>query len=214
MHQLLVTASPSQFTWSQSKLQLALDIVSGLAYLHSFKEPDDALIIHRDLKSRNVLADAHKGIKLSDFGLSRAFHPNNFTRGGGGPDHDLTMTVGIGTIRWTAPELIVGSAYDERVDIYSFGVILTELHNHELPYFFQHSEGNREPLREIVIAHEVSQGRLRPMFDPSRPAPDCIQELSRRCMAQNPADRPSAQDLVVELTSRRIRDEIMAFHVH
>ena len=97
-------------------------IVHGLLYLHTFETP----IIHRDLKSRNVLLDSKKvaswkgseasfddtsqGTKLTDFGESREVDEN-------------TLTCGIGTYQWMAPEVISGSEYTVAADVYSLGIV-------------------------------------------------------------------------------------------
>lgn len=83
------------FTWEVnskipcSKLQIALDVAQALVYLHNFQPA----IIHRDLKSRNILLDGKWQAKLSDFGISRVI------------SIDETMTSNVGTIAWIAPEV-------------------------------------------------------------------------------------------------------------
>ncbi|CAK5249847.1 unnamed protein product [Aphanomyces euteiches] len=73
-----------------------------LVYLHSMD------IIHRDIKSRNVLLDSIKGTKLTDFGISKE-------------DMQATMTVGVGTFRWMAPKVLQDKYYTVAADIYSLG---------------------------------------------------------------------------------------------
>ncbi|OQS02301.1 kinase [Thraustotheca clavata] len=102
----LVSQSPYEFTWDQ-KYQSILSIVRGLVYLHTYRPP----VIHRDLKSRNVLLDSVKGTKLTDFGTSRV------------AEEDDLMTNGIGTYQWMAPEVIAGTNYSAPADIYSFGEV-------------------------------------------------------------------------------------------
>ena len=93
--------------------QAALSVARGLHYLHTL-EPTP--IIHRDLKSMNILIADNYTIKLCDFGESRSLEANQ-TR---------TMTL-VGTPMWTAPEVLSGAHYDQSADIYSLGVVLIEI---------------------------------------------------------------------------------------
>lgn len=92
-------------------LDVALDVANGLHYLHRQKPA----IIHRDLKSQNILLDADGRCKIADFGLSRFFKQEL-----------ATMTGQIGTPGWTAPEVFKYGSYDQKVDVYSFGIVLAE----------------------------------------------------------------------------------------
>ncbi|KAJ0391024.1 hypothetical protein P43SY_010650 [Pythium insidiosum] len=111
LRSLLDSSRASSLTWANLKCQIAIDVADALVYLHTLSPK----LIHRDLKSRNVLIDAHSGAKLSDFGISR------------NRSMEETMTAGVGTARWIAPEVILGGHYTEFADIYSFGVVLSEL---------------------------------------------------------------------------------------
>ena len=111
--------------WDEAKRQVALDVVEALTYIHSL-EP---VLIHRDLKSRNVLLDDQLRAKLTDCGVARFYYAD------GGDANTAPMTCGVGTARWLAPEVLLGDAtYDARVDVYAFGLLLSQLDTHCAPF--------------------------------------------------------------------------------
>jgi hypothetical protein len=191
-------------TWTLQKLAIAHDIVQALVYVHSFQPP----LLHRDLKSHNVMlttsetnqndpratmvsttttASLSLTAKLTDFGVSRFHSENN------------TMTIGVGTSRWLAPEVILGqSNYGPEADMYSFGVVLSELDTHELPYDDARTEEGA-PLPNVAILQLVALGELKPSFsnDSSRPAE--LLSLSLRCLDHDGSMRPSAPQVAYEL---------------
>ncbi|KAG2784344.1 hypothetical protein PC129_g7559 [Phytophthora cactorum] len=167
------------------KSLVALDIAEALVYLHSFESP----MIHRDLKPNNVLMSEKWEAKLTDFGVSREL------------TEDQTMTAEIGTISWIAPEVLRGERYSEKADVYSFGVIMTELDTCRRPY----SEGvPTEDNRTGNIKHTnariavlVSAGKLRPSL--SSDCPNSVRDLVAKCLDPDPRNRPSALQLHFEL---------------
>ncbi|OQR92535.1 protein kinase [Achlya hypogyna] len=158
-------------SWPQ-KVRVALDIAEALVYLHSL-EPK---VIHRDLKSRNVLLNSKVEAKLTDFGVSRE-------------TDDATMTAGIGTYRWMAPEVLLDGHYTESADVFSFGVILAELSNEIVPYSdLRNAAGNT--YTDTAIMAQVMNGKLRPSFAADCPA--WFRDLGQQCLAQSGDDRPTA----------------------
>ncbi|NXY08771.1 LIMK1 kinase, partial [Pteruthius melanotis] len=118
----LIKSMDSHYPWSQ-RVSFAKDIAAGMAYLHSMN------IIHRDLNSHNCLVRENKSVVVADFGLARLMvdeknqpeHLKNLKK----PDRKKRYTV-VGNPYWMAPEMINGRSYDEKVDIFSFGIVLCE----------------------------------------------------------------------------------------
>lgn len=120
------------FSWTV-RVSFAKDIAAGMAYLHSMN------VIHRDLNSYNCLVRENKSVVVADFGLARlvpedkskkSFSLERPAKGsptqGRKPDRRKRYTV-VGNPYWMAPEMIHGKSYDERVDIFSFGIIICEI---------------------------------------------------------------------------------------
>ncbi|RDX69881.1 Serine/threonine-protein kinase EDR1, partial [Mucuna pruriens] len=114
----LLHRNTSKLDWRR-RVHMALDIARGVNYLHHCNPP----IIHRDLKSSNLLVDKNWTVKVGDFGLSRLKHETY-----------LTTKTGRGTPQWMAPEVLRNEPSDEKSDVYSFGVILWELATEKIPW--------------------------------------------------------------------------------
>jgi len=166
---VLENTTPESFPWKE-KLPCALSIAEGLVYLHSMN------IIHRDLKSRNVLMDSISGTKLTDFGVSREASSE-------------TMTIGVGTYRWMAPEILQENYYTIAADIFSFGMILSELDTHHIPYSDLRNEKGFA-LVDTAIMSMVIHGEIQPTF--SARCPTWVRELAFQCISRNPEERPTA----------------------
>lgn len=155
----------------QSVLRYGVQIASALVRAH------DRQIIHRDLKSANILVTAEGLVKVLDFGLARQVGsgtPDAATRSLPGRESASSLS---GTLAYMAPEILRGSAADYRSDLWSFGVVLYEAASGRLP--FTGSTG-----------FEVSSAILRET--PSTlvaPVPPGLWAVIQRCLAKEPAQR-------------------------
>ncbi|EGZ12650.1 hypothetical protein PHYSODRAFT_516459 [Phytophthora sojae] len=171
-----------RLSWESHKATIALHIAEALSYLHALKPK----IIHRDLKSKNVLLNMYLEAKLSDFGIARMRYLV-----------ETHMTAGVGTSFWIAPEVLLGRDYDEAADIYSFGVVLSEIDTDDYPFWNDENKSNRGKIQEAEILSLVAEGKLRPSF--SSDCPKAILDLADCCLQKDPGDRPTAAEIVVIL---------------
>ncbi|KAK2646087.1 hypothetical protein Ddye_021282 [Dipteronia dyeriana] len=151
----------------KSAVKQALDVARGMAYVHGLG------LIHRDLKSDNLLISNDKSIKIADFGVARI---EVQTEG---------MTPETGTYRWMAPEMIQHRPYTQRVDVYSFGIVLWELITGMLPF---------QNMTAVQAAFAVVNKGARPII-PN----DCLPvlgEIMSRCWDSNPDVRPPFSEVV------------------
>ncbi|KAF9162927.1 hypothetical protein DFQ26_003105 [Actinomortierella ambigua] len=156
------------------KEKITQGIVRGLAYIHSEG------VIHRDLKSGNVLLTKHMEPKLCDFGLA-SVKDFSITKAG-----EETLK---GSVRWMAPELFIRTPrYNTKTDIYALGWIMWELAAERTPPFWE------QPADAVVIGLVKGGERL--------PIPNDIpheyQQWIQRCWNQTPSSRPRASEMVVE----------------
>ena len=142
------------------QLSLLKDICLGMAYLH------EQNVIHRDLKSANVLLDSENRGLISDFGLSKA---NTIGT--------ITMSA-LGTPHWMAPETLRGDRYSASADVWAFGVIVFEVATRKLPF---------EGMTGIAIMQRVAHEEMRVRL----PSDHIFAPLMDRCLSSDPHARPS-----------------------
>ncbi|KAL1565869.1 Serine/threonine-protein kinase sty46 [Salvia divinorum] len=147
-------------------LKVAINVSKGMNFLHQNN------IIHRDLKSANLLMDENKVVKVSDFGVARVKAQTG------------VMTAETGTYRWMAPEVIEHKPYDHKADVFSFGVVVWELLTGKLPH---------EYLTPLQAAVAVVQRGVRPTIPTHTNAK--LAELLERCWHKDPALRPDFSDI-------------------
>jgi len=176
----------SALTWPR-RVQIASDLARGMNYLHQFDTKDP--IIHRDLKSLNVLISAEWRAKVADFGMTRF------------QDNKNVMTT-CGTPLWMAPEIILRKEYDFKVDVYSYGIVLWELYTRKIPYKLLGI-----PAKYLV--KKVAVDFLRPKIPSS--CPEIYAKLMQTCWQQNPTHRPTFKD-VVQYCDTMVKDPSVMAH--
>ncbi|XP_002962883.2 probable serine/threonine-protein kinase SIS8 [Selaginella moellendorffii] len=155
------------------RLQMALDVAEGMNYLHSCKP----VIVHRDLKSPNLLVDRNWVVKVCDFGLSRIKH-STF----------LSSKSTAGTPEWMAPEVLRNEPSNEKSDVFSFGVILWELATSQKPWH------GMNPMQVVgAVGFQHRRLPIPPDVDPS------IASIIQECWQNDPSQRPSFEKILNDL---------------
>ncbi|KAI5071459.1 hypothetical protein GOP47_0013710 [Adiantum capillus-veneris] len=149
-------------------MQLALDLSRGLSYLHSQS------IIHRDVKSENMLLDKRMNLKIADFGVARVEAQN-----------PKDMTGETGTLGYMAPEVLAGKPYNRKCDVYSFGICLWETYCCDMPY---------PDLSFAEMTSAVVKQNLRPEIP--KCCPSALATVMKKCWDANPDKRPTMEEVV------------------
>ncbi len=152
-------------------LLVALETARGLDYAHTQG------LVHRDVKPANLLFGSDKRLRIADFGLARALAEAGWT--------EPTQSV-VGTVRYAAPEQARGERLGPASDIYSLALVVNEAVSGELPFVADTT---------IATLMARAENRLEP-----HPALGPIQGIVRRAGALDPGERPTASQLVTELT--------------
>jgi serine/threonine-protein kinase len=148
---------------------ILLQICSGLKKIHSEK------IIHRDIKTNNIMFDTAGRLRLMDFGLSKSTLVSTMT----------TLGTVIGTLGYVAPEQITNTNVDERTDIFSLGVVLYELATNVLPF-------NGE--NEIALIHSIfnTTPAIPSAYNPK--ISNRLDNIIMKCLSRDSAKRYSTID--------------------
>eukprot|EP01133_Synstelium_polycarpum_P005887 gene5887-6810_t len=151
------------------QMAIALDVAHAMTYLHAHG------VIHRDLKSGNVLLAEGMKAKVIDFGTSRAIDPSK------------QMTMNLGTSCWMAPEVFRNEPYTELCDVYSFGIVLWEIYCRKDPY---------DGVNSWSIPVMVCKGERPPI--PSD-CPSDLSKLIKECWQEKAKKRPKFKEIVSTL---------------
>lgn len=151
---------------------IAYEIAEGMEYLHQNN------IIHRDIKSLNILLDDNMRPRICDFGISRKI--------------DDSMTKNVGTPQYMAPEVILKGEYGSKADVFSFGMLLYEMLKREIPF------SNLEP----IAACKAIVNNERPALP--RMTPHNLASLIKDCWDIDQAKRPTFSEIINRMTDQII----------
>lgn len=175
----------------KKRLRVTLGAARGLAYLHELADPP---IIHRDVKSSNILMDEHLTAKVADFGLSKLVSDSE-------KGHVSTQVKG--TLGYLDPEYYMSQQLTEKSDVYSFGVVMLELIIAKQPI-----EKGKYIVREVKRAFDISDTEfcgLKDMIDTKilntnhLAAFSKFVQLALRCVEEVAGARPPMSDVVKEI---------------
>ncbi|KAH7687223.1 Non-specific serine/threonine protein kinase protein [Dioscorea alata] len=187
------TSAASHMNW-ETRLRIAVETAAALAYLHGVTS---APIIHRDVKSSNILVDENYTAKVSDFGASRLV-PHNKTH---------VTTVVQGTLGYLDPEYFHTGLLTDKSDVYSFGVVLVELLTRENPVSFDRLEEDGNLVFHFVTL--VEENRLIEGLDKETIEEAgimqllAVSQLAKRCLNVKGEERPTMRAVAVELEALR-----------
>ncbi|CAH9148145.1 unnamed protein product [Cuscuta epithymum] len=183
------------------RFDIAVGAAQGLAYLHHDCIPP---IIHRDVKSNNILLDSEFLPKVADFGLAKIFTPDI-------PDSEQLMSNIAGSCGYIAPEYAYTLKITEKSDVYSFGVVLLELLCGRRPNdeYFGENKDIVQWVKGILFSSEQQWGDLDDILDPrmNQSTGDYeeikkVFDVALLCTSVSPHDRPSMRRVVELLKSK------------
>ncbi|CAL9764341.1 unnamed protein product [Musa acuminata subsp. burmannicoides] len=178
-------------SWEQ-RLRIALEASQGLEYLHTGCKPS---LIHRDVKTSNILLNERLEAKISDFGLSKAFEDD---------ERSHVSTKVVGTPGYLDPEYYVKNQLSEKSDVYSFGVVLLELITGQPPILI-----GSEKIHIVEWVYErLAKGNVEDVVDKSLQGEydvNCawkIAYVALNCAMQSSTKRPTMTEVVMQLKER------------
>ncbi|XP_050235670.1 putative serine/threonine-protein kinase-like protein CCR3 [Mercurialis annua] len=177
------------------RIKIALDAARGIEYLHNYAVPP---IIHRDIKSSNILLDVNLTAKVSDFGLSLK---------GPETDREFMSAKAAGTVGYIDPEYYVMNVLTAKSDVYGLGVVMLELLTGKKAVFKKEEEGSG-PIEVVEYAAPlIAAGKMQRVLD-KRVSPAAIQEVEAveimaytavHCVNLEGKERPNIMEIVANL---------------
>ncbi|CAN0190606.1 unnamed protein product [Pylaiella littoralis] len=173
---------------TKKAIDSALQLASALSYLHG-RAIEGSFVVHRDLKPENIAFSSDGRLKLFDFGLAKIVR-----RRAGRLSQRYEMTGETGSTRYMCPEVAMQLPYNEKADVYSFGLILWEMLSLRRPF---------EGLNRKEFVQSVIKGGRRPPLQQEWSG--ALRELMRRCWDEDMDTRPEFEDVedaLLQITRR------------
>ncbi|CAJ2673942.1 unnamed protein product [Trifolium pratense] len=175
-----------------TRLRIAIDIANGLLYIHEHTRPK---VVHKDIKSSNILLDSNKRAKIANFGLAKS------------GINAITMHI-VGTQGYISPEYLADGIVSTKMDVFSFGVVLLELISGKEVI---DDEGNvlwANAIKTFEVKNEQEKARrLKEWLDNAILRETCSMEslmgvlnVAIACLNRDPSKRPSIIDIVYSLS--------------
>lgn len=181
-------ARPEKLSW-KTRLRIAIDVANGLQYIHEHTRPK---VVHKDIKSSNILLDSNMRAKIANFGLARS------------GCNAITMHI-VGTQGYIAPEYLADGVVSTKMDVFSFGVVLLELVSGREAIDERGNVLWASADRVLVDGKQLT--KLREWMDESLLKESCTMEsvssvvsVALACLNKDPARRPSMVEIVYALS--------------
>lgn len=173
-HKLSSILSDSNIAHNTLKTKIVVEVAHAMNFIHRHN------MIHRDLKIENIMLNSVLEVKLVDFGLVKvlenAIDGYNFVQ--------ESLTRGVGTLAYMSPEMLNEENYNNKTDVYSFGIVLFFIFVGSLP---------RQHFRDIMRGNAIQ------MPSPSPSISQFCIDLISRCLSPTPSDRPSFEEILNDM---------------
>ncbi|MFS7909186.1 putative protein kinase RLK-Pelle-LRR-I-1 family [Helianthus anomalus] len=188
-------------TWAQ-RLKICLGVAKGLSFLHTTKG-DRQEVVHRDIKSANILLDENFEAKIGDFGLSTFLSVSK--------DYTRYSTTIAGTPGYMDPQYEKDGKLKKESDVYSFGVVMLEILSGTVAYDRKYNVGlaleakeqfKNNKIKEMLdskIKEEITRTLFAPIKGPNQESLDMFTKIANKCLAEKQSKRPTMEVVVQEL---------------
>ncbi|KAF5823985.1 putative protein kinase RLK-Pelle-LRR-I-1 family [Helianthus annuus] len=208
-YQLQKMSNNHNDTWAQ-RLKICLGVAKGLSFLHTTKG-DRKEVVHRDIKSANILLDGNFEAKIGDFGLSTFLSVSK--------DYTRYSTTIAGTPGYMDPQYGKDGKLKKESDVYSFGVVMFEILSGTVAYDRKYNVGlaleakehfENKKIKEMLdskIKEEITRTLVSSIKGPNQESLDIFTKIAYKCLAEEQSERPTMEVVVQELENALLFQE-------